>query len=247
MFEKIERYKAQIDAIRPFEGIILQQIKDYYRIGLTYSSNALEGSSLTETETKILLEDGLTVGGKPIRDYYEAAGHSKAYDFMFATANEQPLVISEKIIKKLHFLFYNAIDYEQAGKYRKTQAFITGTEFLPPSPRQVPALMKNYVQKMNKQKAILHPVEFAAMLHKDLVDIHPFIDGNGRTARLLMNLAMINSGYGIVIIPPVLRGDYITALKISQRKTGADNGPFIKLVAECLEETQKDMLRLLNG
>jgi Fic family protein len=194
----------------------------------------------------VLLEDGLTVGGKPIHDYYEAVGHAKSYDFMFEKANEKSLIITEKIICKLHFLFYNAIDYENAGKYRQTQVFITGTEFMPPSPAHLPALMKKYVETMNEPKAAMHPIEFAAMVHKGMVDIHPFIDGNGRTARLLMNLAMINSGYGIVIIPPVLRGDYITALQISQRKDGADNKPFIRLIAECVEETQKDLLRLLK-
>lgn len=82
MFDKVDSYKAQIDRYRPFEGSLLRQIQNYYRIGLTYSSNALEGNSLTESETKVLLEDGLTAGGKPIRDYYEATGHSKAYDYM---------------------------------------------------------------------------------------------------------------------------------------------------------------------
>lgn len=177
MFEKVDRYKAQIDTFRPFEGNSLKQIKDYYKIGLTYSSNALEGNSLTETETKILLEDGLTVRGKPIRDYYEATGHARAYDdYIYTIAQGEP--IGEEQIKTIHRLFYFQIDLEKAGDYRQERVIITGSAYPAPAPDKIPNLMSSFVRWLAQNENKLHPVEFAALAHKRFVYIHPFIDGN---------------------------------------------------------------------
>jgi len=244
LFEKADFYRSMINSFRPLTDIEIKSLKDYFKISLTYTSNAIEGNMLTETETKILIEDGLTVGGKPIKDYYEAAGHAEAYEYMWSIAMDKDAVISESLIKKLHRLFYRKIDEDKAGEYRTEQIFITGTEYIPPPPGDVPALMKKFVQNINREKKRLHAIEWSAMLHKGLVDIHPFIDGNGRTARLLMNLALIQSGYGLAVIPPILRGDYITTLRISQ--TANNTEPFICLIATCVIETQKDYCRMFK-
>jgi len=244
LFDKADKYRDAINRSRPLSDNEIRNLKDYFKISLTYTSNAIEGNTLTETETKVLIEDGLTVGGKPIKDYYEAAGHAEAYEYMWSVARDKDAVISESLIKKLHNLFYLKIDADRAGEYRSEQIFITGTEYIPPAPGEVPELMKKFVNDMNRKKNRLHPIEWAALLHKGLVDIHPFVDGNGRTARLLMNLALIQSGYGLAVIPPVLRGDYITALRISQ--TAHNPEPFICLIASCVIETQKDYCRMLN-
>jgi len=240
LFEKTDHYKAQIDILRPFEGNMLKQIKDYYKIGLTYSSNALEGNSLTETETKVLLEDGLTVGGKPLRDIYEATGHAKAYDYIYTIAQGKP--ISEDNIKAIHRLFYSQIDEEKAGYYRSERVIITGSNFSAPSPDQIGQLMSEFAVWLEENEDKLHPVEFAALAHKEFVFIHPFIDGNGRVARLLMNLCLIRKGYTIAIIPPILRTEYIMLLE----KAHQDDRPFLKFIEERVEETQKDLLRLLK-
>ena len=128
LFEKIDPYKRIIGERRPLTADELKELDAYFRIGITYSSNALEGNSLTLSETKVLLEDGITVGGKPIRDCYEATGHAKAYDYMLALARSGDLQISEDVILRLHQLFYGGIDEERAGRYRTGQVFITGTE-----------------------------------------------------------------------------------------------------------------------
>ncbi len=240
MFEKIDEYKAHIDEFRPFEGSMLKQIKDYYKIGLTYSSNALEGNSLTETETKILLEDGLTVGGKPIRDYYEATGHAKAYDYIYTIGKGNPL--DEIHIKEIHRLFYAQVDMDSAGGYRKERVIITGSKYPVPNPDDIPVLMGNFVKWLTINETKLHPVEFASRAHKEFVFIHPFIDGNGRVARLLMNLCLIRKGYTIAIIPPVLRGEYISLLE----KAHENDSLFVHFITERAEETQKDLLRLLK-
>ena len=246
LLERIDANRQRIKERRPLTPAEIKELDQYYKIGITYSSNALEGNSLTLAETKVLLEDGITVGGKPIRDCYEATGHAKAYDFMLTIARSKELSFTEEMICRLHFLFYNAIDNEQAGCYRDGQVFITGTEYVPPTPEKVPALMKSFVSELNEKKNKMHPVLFAAFAHRRLVDIHPFVDGNGRTARLLMNLILISKGYCIVSIPPIWRINYNAALVAAQRKDKPTDEPFQTLIAECELEAQRDYGRLFK-
>lgn len=239
----IDRLQKEINKYRPLKKRVHKELKEYYRIGLTYTSNALEGNSLTETETKIVLEDGITIGGKTLKDHFEAVGHSQAYDLLFKLAKCKD--ITERNILNLHKLFYYHIDTKNAGKYRKEQVFITGTEFVPPAPNKISHLMKELAKNIPELRKKYHTVEFAALIHKELVTIHPFIDGNGRTARLLMNLALLQEGYVVTIIPPILRQEYINALKATQVKS-QNNESFITFISAMVYESQKDYLRLLK-
>jgi Fic family protein len=240
LYEKIDRYKLTIDEKRPFEGHLLHEIKNYYRIGLTWSSNALEGNTLTLSETKILLEDGLTVGGKPLRDTFEALGHAKAYDFMFTLLNSYQ--ITEEDALTMHRMFYTGIDVEAAGKYRDRPVFITGSKYEVCPVERIEEEMKNLFQWTCSARSKYHPVQFAAQLHKRFIFIHPFIDGNGRVARLLMNTALIQDGYMLAIIPPVLRHEYISLLE----RAHEDDQPFMDFIAERVLESEKEIMRLLN-
>ncbi|HNS57178.1 MAG TPA: Fic family protein [Smithellaceae bacterium] len=242
LLKKIDLLKTKIDEHRPIDSHMVKQLREYFRIGMTYSSNALEGNSLTETETKIVLEDGITIGGKPVKDHLEALGHSEAYDLLFRLAKHQE--ITEANIKELHRLFYYRIDASQAGKYRKQRVIITGTNFIPPPPEKIPDLMKSFVTAIPIEREKYHPVEYAANLHRELVTIHPFIDGNGRAARLLMNLALLQAGYPVAIIPPILRRDYLDTL--NKTHTG-DLRAFNKFIAGVCYESAKEYLRLLEG
>ena len=233
--------QVKIRAHRPLDIYEVTQLKEYYRIGLTWSSNALEGNSLTESETKVVLEDGITIGGKPLKDHFEAIGHSEAFDLLYKLADSQE--ITEADILGLHRLFYYRTESETAGKYRERNVIITGTDFTPPTPTAVPLAMQEFIGNLPTLRQ-LHPVEYAAMLHLNLVTIHPFIDGNGRTARLLMNLALLQVGYPITIIPPIIRGDYISALRDSNK---GNNQPFINFISCCVWESQKDYIRLLES
>jgi len=246
LLQRIDLYATYIRNYRPLSAEEVKELDAYFRIGMTYSSNALEGNSLTLSETKVLLEDGITVGGKPIRDCYEATGHAKAYDYMVSLARSEKLSLTEDVIRRLHFLFYNGIDPDAAGTYRKHQVFITGTEYVPPAAKEVPSLMAAFADELKRKQNTLHPVEFAAWAHRRLIDIHPFQDGNGRTARLLMNLILINKGYCIVSIPPVLRHEYITALQQAQRCNNPSDTAFVRLIAECEIEAQKDYFRMFH-
>lgn len=237
----IDKLQDQIRSHRPLDDYELQQLKAYYRIGLTYSSNALEGNSLTESETKVVLEDGITIGGKPLRDHYEAAGHGEAFDLLYRLAKRGE--ITEADILGLHKLFYYRIDSEHAGKYRTRPVIITGTDFVPPPPQAVPHAMEEFVERMPQLRK-LHPVIFAARLHAQLANIHPFVDGNGRTARLLMNLSLVQNGFPITIIPPVVRGDYIAAIK---ETNGGDFKRFDNFISCMVWEAQRDYLRLFKA
>ena len=242
VLKKIDSIKTKIDAYRPMDSHTVKQLREFYRIGMTYSSNALEGNSLTETETKVVIEDGITIGGKPVKDHLEALGHSEAYDLIFRLSRHSD--ITEANIKELHRLFYYRIDETQAGKYRKKKVIITGTTFIPPEPEQIPDLMRSLMLEIPDDQAKHHPVEFAAILHRKLVTIHPFIDGNGRAARLLMNLALLQAGYPVTIIPPVLRREYLDTLNKTHKR---DFKTFNKFISGCCYESAKEYLRLLEG
>jgi Fic family protein len=241
ILKEIDKLQKEINSYKPLSPQVLNSLKEYYRVGLTYTSNALEGNSLTESETKIVLEDGLTVGGKPIKDYYEALGHSEAYDYIFSLINQNGF--TENDVKKLHHLFYHRIDDQKAGEYRKDKVFISGSKYTLPSPEKISGLMKKFIFDLKSFEKNNHPIEYAAIVHKEFVFIHPFIDGNGRVARLLMNLVLLQKGYCIAIIPPILRKDYIQGLE----EAHSNDTEFKNFVAKVVLETQKDYLRLLRA
>lgn len=240
LIEEIDKLKEEIDRIRPLKRNELKQIREYFRIGLTYTSNALEGNSLTETETKIVIEEGITIGGKPLKDHYEAIGHSEAYDLLYRLAKTR--TNAEEDVRKLHKLFYLRIDSKNAGRYRKERVTITGSKFPLPSPGEIPDLMKKFTASLPDLRKKLHAVEFAGIAHKELVFIHPFVDGNGRISRLLMNLILLQEGYTMTIIPPILRNEYIQTLE----KAHEDDKDFMRFIAQLVKESQKDYLRLFK-
>lgn len=232
----------EINTHRPLKGQALNQLREHLRIGLTWASNALEGNSLTETETKVVIEDGITIGGKPLKDHFEAIGHAEAFDHLQKLARRKE--ITERDILKLHKLFYYRIDDANAGHYRKQNIIVTGTDFVFPPPSQLKETMALFVDEIPRLRAGTHPIEFAALLHTRLVTIHPFVDGNGRAARLLMNLALLQEGFPVTIIPPVLRSEYLAAVRESN--TG-NVTPFVNLVSSMVWESQRDYLRLLQS
>lgn len=240
MIDKVDCYKAVIDELRPFEGHLLNEIKGYYRIGLTWSSNALEGNTLTISETKVLLEDGLTVGGKPLRDTFEALGHAQAYDFMFTLLGSRQITEADALT--MHRMFYSGIDSKEAGRYRDRPVFITGSDYDVCDVKQIGEEMSKLFQWVVSERDNYHPMEFAALLHKRFVFIHPFIDGNGRLSRLLMNTALIQDGYILAVIPPVLRQEYISLLERAHK----NDRPFMDFIAERVLESEKDIMRLLH-
>ena len=243
MLKRIDAYKKKIDAYRPFGPELLPSIQAYYRVGLTYTSNALEGVSYSESETKVLLEDGLTVGGKHLRDALAVVGHAKAYDHMFSLLHKHKIDIQDLV--DMHALLADGLERGEAGKYRDKQIFVTGTSYVFPAPADVPERMQAFQEWMDDERGKLHPVVFAAQVHNNFLNIHPFGDGNGRIGRLAMNTALIQEGYLPVIIPPILRPEYMDAIKEAQMfKNDAVFQAFVEL---CEIEVQKEMLPMLRG
>ncbi|GFO53074.1 cell division protein Fic [Geomonas sp. Red276] len=237
-----DKLQREINEHRPLKGQALKQLREYFRIGLTWASNALEGNSLTETETKVVIEDGITIGGKPLKDHFEAVGHAEAFDYLQKLARRKE--ITERDILKIHKLFYYRIDEANAGHYRKQNIIVTGTDFVFPAPSALKELMAAFAEEIPRLRAEKHPIEFAELLHTRLVTIHPFVDGNGRAARLLMNLALLQEGYPITIIPPVLRSEYLAAVRESN--TG-NSAPILNLLSSMVWESQRDYLRMLQS
>lgn len=239
--DKCDEQKKEIDSFRPFTPLQAKQLKDHFRIGLTYSSNALEGNTLTLIETKVIIEDGLTIGGKSLTEIDEATGHARAYDFIFELIQNETVTLKD--ILKIHKLFYQNIDSDNAGTYRAQKVFISGMDVTLPDPEEIESLMKQFEREIVALKSKLHPIAYAATIHNKFVTIHPFMDGNGRTARLLMNLLLMKAGYSITIIPPIYRTDYISAAY--QGNKGKDE-PFINLLSSMVYESQKEYLKLLR-
>jgi Fic family protein len=238
----IDKLKNEIDQYSPLSSYFMLILKEYFRIGLTYSSNALEGNTLTETETKVILEDGLAIGGKTMKEHFEVVGHSQAYDFMWSKAQDDHFTESD--IRELHHLFYYRIDEKNAGSYRTVPVCISGTDFEFPKPSWLATLMDKFIQEIPELRKQYHPVEFAAMVHVRFINIHPFIDGNGRTARLLMNLVLLQNGYPITIIPPIMRSAYISTIQ----QTNKNNiTPFLHFISEMVYESSKEYLRLIKS
>jgi Fic family protein len=238
IYAQIDELQKKINEHRPLPPHLLEQIKEYYRVGLTYTSNALEGNSLTESETKVVLEDGITIGGKRLIEHLEVIGHSDAYTYLYNLVKKTE--ITEDDIKWFHHLFYFRIDENRAGEYRTQKAFITGSKYPLPLPKELSDLMEQLIVAIKRFRKEKHPAEAAALAHKEFIFIHPFVDGNGRVARLLMNLILLQEGFEIAIIPPIMRNDYIRSLE----KAHIDDADFLLLVAKMAKETQQDYIRL---
>lgn len=231
MFEQINDKKQQLDSKRPLPKYTLQSLREKLFLEWTYNSNAIEGNTLTLQETKVVLE-GITVGGKTLREHLEIINHQEAIQYVEEIVQTQES-LSEWQIKNLHRLVLKGIDDAYAGVYRNQQVFISGAVHTPPSPVQIPEQMEKLMHWYKEEAQQLHPVERGAMLHALFVGIHPFIDGNGRTSRLLLNLELMKSGYPPVIIRVENRLAYYSAL--DQAHTTYDYHAFIQLVVKEVE------------
>lgn len=210
MFEYIEERKKEFDNKKPFPKHTLQSTKEHILLEWTYNSNAIEGNTLTLSETKVALE-GVTIGGKTIREHLEAINHKDAILYVEEIVqNNEPF--SERLIKNIYILVLKGIDNENAGIYRNENVIISGAKRIPPDFTHISSEMEAFINWYYSEGQKQHPVERAAHVHTRFVKIHPFIDGNGRTARLLLNFELLKCGYPPVIIENEKRADYYTAL-----------------------------------
>ena len=186
--------------MRPLPEEALRKIQDALDIEYTYESNRIEGNTLTLQETALVVNEGVTISGKSMREHLEAINHTEAISYIKDIA-KQDIEISERTIKEIHALILHGIDRENAGRYRTVPVMISGSAHMPPQPYLIEKQMEDFMIRFKQmEKEMVHPVLVAAYLHGELVRIHPFIDGNGRTSRLLMNLYLLRNGYVIITL-----------------------------------------------
>ena len=212
LLTRIENKKAQLDRLRPLPGAAVARLRDQILVEWIYNSNAIEGSTITLQETRLILETGLTIGGKSLREHFEVINHRDAIDYVEnLVASPEP--ITPFHVRQIHKLVLSRIDDENAGRYRETQVRIAGAAFTPPESWLVPNLMTEWGEWLASEEVSSHPVALAALAHHRLVAIHPFIDGNGRTARLVMNLILMRAGYPPTVIQRINRRQYYHVLE----------------------------------
>lgn len=243
-FAHLTPKKATLDRHRPLPETLVRNLDAWFRVELTYSSNAIEGNTLSRRETALVLEKGLTVGGKSLVEHLEAVNHARAIDWIHQTATRRSQDLSEQDLLELHALVLKGIDDTNAGRYRNVAVRIAGSPVLLPNPRKVPELMEAFSDWL-RAPGDLHPVEFAAEAHYRLVSIHPFVDGNGRTARLLMNLILLMTGYPPAFIPVRERLAYISALEKAQ--LGGSKEAYLNLIGHAVECSLNIYLKALSG
>lgn len=232
IYKKLDQLKQKLNTYRPLPPEIASNLHENLVLRWTYHSNAIEGNTFTLKETKVALE-GITIGGKTMREHFEVINHKEAIDFVEDLVKKnEPL--SEWQIKSIHQLILKNIDNQNAGMYRKTNVFISGADHVPPDAVCIAQEMHQFIDWYTTKAQALHPVERAARVHADFVKIHPFVDGNGRTSRLLMNLEFMKNGFPPVVLPVELRLHYYEAL--DRAHTKRDYQPFLALIAEVAEQ-----------
>ena len=241
-FKKLDELKLKLDSFRPLDLSIVKNLHEDLVLRWTYHSNAIEGNTLTLKETKVALE-GITIGGKTLREHFEAINHKDAILFMEDLAQKEDK-LSEYSIKQIHSLILKNIDDENKGKYRTTNVIISGAEHKPPQSFEVQSQMQEFIKKYNENITKLHPIELASFVHIEFVKIHPFIDGNGRTSRLLMNLELIKAGFPPVVIELEDRLEYYKALDIAH--TENDYKPFLELMKKVVEKSFEPYFYVLD-
>lgn len=238
----IDSLKKSIDEYRPFSKNLADSLQEKLIVEWTYNSNAIEGNTLTMSETKVVLE-GITIGGKSMVEHLETINHRDAILFIEELIAKKE-DISEWNIKSIHSLIMKEIDNMNAGRYRSENILISGAKHIPPKHFEVSYLMQKLIGEYQNEWKMYHPVVRATLLHGEFVKIHPFIDGNGRTARLLLNFELMKGGYAPIIIKNEQRARYYDVLDLAH--TTMNYGPFLDLVSDLVIESEKLWLSVLD-
>jgi len=236
--------KKKLDKSGPLPPELARNLEEWLRVELTYTSNALEGNTLTRRETALVVEKGITVGGKSLVEHLEATNHAHALDWIRDQALHPISHFKESELLRLHERILQGIGSGHAGFYRSVPVRLAGSRTVLPNPRKVSDLMDEFHQWMQGAPD-LHPVDFAAEAHYRLVTIHPFVDGNGRTARLLMNLILLHFGYPLAIIRKRERGVYLDALEKAQ--TGGSSQDYLQIIYKAVNRSLDLYLKAVQG
>ena len=238
--QKIAENKARLNQLLKNKDN-KKTLEDWLKTELAYTSNKIEGNTLTRRETELAIDEQITSGSKPIKDYMEAINHAKAFEFILE-AGKNKTKIDEDFVLQIHKIILTGIDDTNAGFYRSVRVRISGSKTILPNPLKVPDLMKDFgdwlVQKTDD--ILIKALE----AHYRLVTIHPFVDGNGRTARLLMNAILLENGYAPIIVRSIDRHRYLSSLETYQTK--GDGDAYYRFMLTALNRSLKMMIDLLD-
>lgn len=241
LLEKADQLKNAWNQKRPLDAFQLEKLRQYFHLNYTYQSNQIEGNTLTLQETKLVIEEGMTISGKSLREHLEAINHQNAI-LLLEELVQHKKPLNKSNLLQLHRIILFNIANEHAGVFRSVPVRITGSSHMPPQPYLLDKLMEDYFLFYSENRNSLHPILLAAEMHERLVSIHPFIDGNGRTSRLIMNLILLQAGYSLASI----KGDsdsrlgYYHALEDSRTRQSKES--FYQLIAiTCIESLQEHL------
>ncbi len=241
---RVDLLKNQWQNNKPLNRTQLLKMQEYFHIKYTYESNQIEGNTLSHQETSLIIQEGITISGKSMTEHLEVINHADAIDFIGDLVNGKE-DISKRTLLEIHRLVLKSIDQMNAGKYRTVPVRISGSAHLPPQPVMIDKLMDEYFIHYTNQKKKLHPIIMAAEMHERLVSIHPFIDGNGRTSRLVMNFILLKNGYTVTS----LKGDLKSRLRyykaLEQVQVHNDPTEFYHLILDRLIDSLEEHLSLI--
>ncbi len=242
--ERIDQKQQTLNSFRPLPQSAVEKLKNHLSMEMTYNSNAIEGNTLTLKETFLIINEGVTVKGKPLKDHLEAKDHDSALRYLYEMVEgEHHEPITEQLIRSLHQLVTYTTDRDWAGVYRNSNVIITGAAHQPPDALIVPDLMRDLLLWLKSNGSNFSIVELAALFHHKLVHIHPFFDGNGRTSRLLMNVLLMQHGFPLTIILKNDRKKYYRALASADK---GDFAPITLFIAQAVERTLDIYLKTLT-
>lgn len=239
-FERLYHKKKHLQSSRPLPAIALNKIRESLSIEWTYNSNSIEGNTMSLRETQMVLQEGITVKGKSLREHFETHNHDKAIDYLYSIINEEYTLRSIDILS-LHGLVLRSIEEDFAGRIRNGGVRITGANFTPPNANKVPDLLDELIDFINTNPLNLNAIELATIFHHKLVWIHPFFDGNGRTVRLSINLLLMRCGFPPAIILKNDRKKYYEALN------QANNGNYQKLTLLMCQSLERTLNIYINA
>lgn len=240
VLERLEQKKAQIDRHRPLPGMVLDRLRQDMALEWTYNSNGIEGNSMTLVETRVVLEEGITIGGKSLREHFEVVNHHKAIHYLEELVSPGYELRCIDILR-LHELVMTNIQDDYAGRVRTGAVRIVGANFTPPAATKVSDLLDELVDLTGQNTYGLHTLVLAAVFHHQLVWIHPFFDGNGRTARLAMNALLLREGYPPAVILRNDRKKYYSALN------QANKGDYAKFALMFLQAVERSLNIYVNA
>ena len=232
--QPLQAKKQRLNSYKPLQNELIKNLEEWFRVELTYTSNAIEGNTLTRQETAMVVEEGLTVQGKSLVEHQEAINHAKAFDFIQMLVSKKRQELTARDILDIHSIILNKIDDPNKGRYRNVAVRLRGSETILPNAPKVPELMDEFIAWLQSEIEDT-PIKIATDAHFKLVSIHPFVDGNGRTARLLMNLLLMQLGYPPAIVRKEDRSAYINSLEKAQTKD--DLADYYTLIFEAIDRS----------